>query len=140
MAKSIYDSNFYIIPSIAVIKKRKEFYDLRRENGEQINTWLKRVKSHIKRCEFPFFPEYFLIDKFMCELLSHEKSLIQMGVESWSFKQFREYFGDRTVDDDDDTGNNNVNETIDEYIDPNNGLLLAGVVKSEPPVHTLKEI
>lgn len=85
------DVNLYKIPSDEILEDRKIFYDLKRNEGEQINVWLDRVQGHIECCEFPNFVQYLLIDKFMCELDKNVMKFVRVA-HTWSLEQFNEGF------------------------------------------------
>lgn len=131
MSTDIYDLDFYKIPSNTIIQNRKEFYGLRRESGEQIKSWLNRVRSYINRCEFPIFVEYLLIDKFVCELNSDEKRFICTALDIWTVKRLNKYLRDQTGE----TEHMDVNDV--KYIDPSQELLSLHMEKFKRPVHTL---
>lgn len=112
------DCNSYLLyksPSNAIIANRKAFYGLKRRNGECIQTWFERVRSHINHCKFPKIMEFLLIDKFMCGLNSDEMESIRC-VDIWSFRKLREYLRDEAFID--GQTNTNVNIEFNQNIDP----------------------
>lgn len=115
MAANDCNLNLYKPPSNGVLHHRKEFYDLWRRCDDQTATWLKRIQSQIKRCEFPSLItyEYLLIDKFVCELNPNARDFIQ-SIEAWTLEKLNECFIDQNIATDNRV---NVNISIDSSID-----------------------
>lgn len=67
MAVTTIDSVLYKLPADEFLKNRREFYGLKRENGESSKQWLIQVRNSINSFDFSN-AEYLLIDKFVCEL------------------------------------------------------------------------
>lgn len=84
--------NLYKVPLHGILKNRRSFYGLRKECGESINRWLKRVQLCIGYCEFPaIIIEFLLIDRFTCELNANELKAIQ-GVDTLTLKELIEHY------------------------------------------------
>lgn len=90
------DMDLYKVPSKEILRNRNEFYAMRREQNESVESWLKRLESRIICCEFPKFAEYFLIDKFVCKLRSNEMLSLQ-DIEILSFEELKKYFCKKIV-------------------------------------------
>lgn len=79
-------SILYEIPHDAIIDHRNKFYALRRESSESIEMWLDRVRSSTDFCEFGTLRDFFLIDKFVCELASDEIQMLR-NTGTWSLAE-----------------------------------------------------
>lgn len=76
--------DFYKIPTNVNLQQRIEFYGLKREIGEPVEQWLKRVRSSIVSCGFPtIIHQFLLIDRFICELNKAEMKIIH-SAGTWS--------------------------------------------------------
>lgn len=88
------DGNLFLyqIPSNEVLKNRKKFYRLNKEDDESIQAWQERVQSHMNCCEFPVLvsSEFHLVDKLMCELNIEEITSIKSAGDTLSFEHLQE--------------------------------------------------
>lgn len=93
MAKNlVFNLDLYKLPLSEILQNHRKFYGLRRDHGEPMNRWLKRIQRCIHRCEFsPITAEFLTIDQFLCGLTSDELNSIQSVNESWTLKQLLEY-------------------------------------------------
>lgn len=91
MADTICIPDSYKMPPDEILDNRKEFYCLKRGFGESIEMWLNEVQNHINCCDFSKFVEFFLIDKFVCELNKDEREIV-CRANLWSLQRLNEYF------------------------------------------------
>lgn len=119
----------YKIPSHEILKKRRKFYGLRKEVGESVERWLKRVQLCIDYCEFPKgIIEFLLIDRYICELNDNELKAIER-VDTWSVEQLlRYYLNDQNVK---HTASIAENDAVDEDVKVGPGQLMEDGVDVE---------
>lgn len=95
MVDPVQNWNLYKVPSHQILGNRLAFYGLRKEFGESIDRWLKRVQSSLRFCEFPtIIVQFLLIDRFLCALSTNELKSIQSTNKSWTLNQLMEHFLD----------------------------------------------
>lgn len=70
-------SEFYQIPSEIILYSRKLFYLSQKEKEESVLEWLRRIKTCVDTCDFGTLTDFFLIDKFTCELDTDEIALLK---------------------------------------------------------------
>lgn len=120
--------DLYKIPSIEILRNRQIFYGLWRRSDDKTRTWLDRVESSIRHCDFPtIIVEFLLLDRFVCGLSASELSSIQIVKESWTLIQLLEHFFDGNVD----IGHIKTDSVVNNNSDQNQNPSIA-VVKSEP--------
>lgn len=130
----VFNLDLYEIPLNEILQEHREFYGLRREFGESIEHWLKRVQDFLRHCEFPtIIVEFLLIDRFICGLNSSELRTIQSVSKSWTLKQLLEHVLDGNID----TGHMEANSAAD-YIVNQNQIIPFDLVKTEPVCSSLK--
>lgn len=119
----------YKIPSHEILKKRRKFYGSRKEVGESVERWLKRVQLCIDYCEFPKgIIEFLLIDRYICELNDNELKAIER-VDTWSVEQLlRYYLNDQNVK---HTASIAENDAVDEDVKVGPGQLMEDGVDVE---------
>lgn len=119
----------YKIPSHEILKERRKFYGSRKEVGESVERWLKRVQLCIDYCEFPKgIIEFLLIDRYICELNDNELKAIER-VDTWSVEQLlRYYLNDQNVK---HTASIAENDAVDEDVKVGPGQLMEDGVDVE---------
>lgn len=96
------DNNWelYDIPSFQILQNRRVFSGLRREFGESIDRWSKRVQKNIKFCKYPtIVMKFLLIDQFVWGLNANELRSVQSVCKSWTLELLLEHFLNENIED-----------------------------------------
>lgn len=125
----VFSLDLYELPLNEILQNHRTFYGLRRERGEPVNQWLKRIQNCIGRCEFSAtITEFLLIDQFLCGLNTSELNSIQSVSQSWTLKQLVEHILSENID---HNGHMETDSTADNHINQNPNIAL-DAVKTEP--------
>lgn len=88
----VFNLDLYKLPLGEILQNHRKFYGLRRDHGEPMNRWLKRIQKCAHCCEFsPITAEFLIIDYFLCGLNKGELQTIQSVNKSWTLKQLVDY-------------------------------------------------
>lgn len=124
----VFSLDLYKFPLNEILQNHRTFFGLRRERGEPIHRWLKRIQQNIGRCEFSTtIAEFLLIDQFLCGLNTSELKSIQSVSKSWTLKQLLEHVSNGNID----NGHMDDNSVLDNSIIQSQSTA-RHVVKTEP--------
>lgn len=129
MVDSVCNSSAYKMPTLKILENRRVFYGLRRENGDSVDRWLKRVEIRIGFCEYPTtYMKHLLIDRFISGLNDSEFESIKEVSQHWTLEQLVERILDEHIDDIGHSNDKQVHQFENFALD---------VIKSEPVGPTL---
>lgn len=111
------NTRLYEIPLERIRQHRQIFYKLDRLRDEDIEVWFNRVQRFVRRCKFARHWQFFVIDKFICELRAGEIERIKRAIDdSWSIHKLNKYFEDESNQKKrielPDVGNKSVDENL----------------------------